>query len=146
MIANDERERGFLTITIHAYQMEETLVAFGMFWRFLFRKHAHQFGSHTSGVDHLILCIARMDAATCDADFGSSSVEVLKLNLSCFAAIHRVGKLTSKLLDVKLRSPHADFLVWIETHTNFPVFHFGMFHEPHTCRNNFGNTRLVVRT
>ena len=85
-----------------------------------------------------------MDIAALDVNLGSSSVEVLILQLTDFAAIHGIGVFGAELLHVKLHHTATDFLIRRETDLDFTVLEVGMLHHVLGGIHDFGHTRFVV--
>ena len=126
--------------------MVETLIAFRRLRTLILWKHCYKLGCQNTGVQHLVLGVAGVNANALDGNFGRGSVEVLKLQLTHVAAVHRVGPLAAETLYVEVVGTHPDFLVRVEGHADFAVLYFLVFLQIDHRLNYLGNARLVVGT
>ena len=101
VVADDVGQGGVLHTALHANQVVETFVLNGVLGGFAFGKESGKLGGHACGVNHLVLGIAGVHADTRDFYAGRGSVEVLKLQLAQFAAVHRVGPFATETLYIE---------------------------------------------
>ena len=87
-----------------------------------------------------------MHIAPFENNLGRSSIEVLKLQLTHFTAIHSIGPFTTELLNIELMRSQTDFLIGIKTDTDFAMLDFGMLFQIYHRRNNLGNAGFIVST
>ena len=146
VVADDIRQFGLFATTLHTRQVIEALIALGGLWTLVGRQQSHEFGSQQRCVHHLTLGIAWVYAHALDGDLCRGSVEVLELQLTHVATIHRVGPLAAKLLYIEVVGTHAYLLVGVEGYTYLSVLHFRMLLQPHHCLYNLCDAGLVVST
>ena len=85
-----------------------------------------------------------MHAHTCYLHLSRSGVEVLVFYFSNLASVHGVSPFATETFHIEKMCSHSYFLIRVETHADFAVFHLGMLFQPHHCLNNFGYTGFVV--
>ena len=144
MVTDDVGEVCLLHRALEGDEMEEALVALRVFRAGHNGKHGIEFLADKDGIFHLALGIAGVDVAALDMDFGTCRVEVLKLKLSNLAAVHGVGVVCAKALDVKLHNAAADFFVRGKTYPDGPVLEFRVLHNILDGVHDFCNAGLVI--
>ena len=85
-----------------------------------------------------------MHIATFEGDFSRCRIEVFKLQLSYFTAIHCVGPVATELLHIEFMCAQSYFLIRIETNTNLAMLDFRMLFQVHYRRNDYGNTCFII--
>ena len=144
VVANDIRELGLFDVRRDIQQMVETLITLCGLRGLAGWQHAGKLCRQRVGIDHLSLGIARVYADALDGDLGRGGVEVLELQLTHVAAIHRIGPLASELLDVEVARTHAYLLVGIEGNAYLAVFHILVLFQPRHRLHDFRYACFVV--
>ena len=124
--------------------MEEAVIAFGVFRLLLLREQGVELFGNAYGIEHLALCVARVDIAPLDAQVCAGGVEVLEFGLSDFASVHRVSEIRPELLHIELNYAAAYLLVRGEADADFSVLEFRMADDVLDSVHYFGNARLVI--
>ena len=81
-----------------------------------------------------------------DDNLGRGRIEVLELQFTDVAAIHGVGPVAAKALDVEMMGTHAYFLVGVEGYAYLAMTYLLMLLQIDHGLHDFGNARLVVGT
>ena len=144
MIADYIRKSCLFHISLNADQMIEPFIPFGMLGRFMTWQHTDKLIGYTNGIYHFMSGIARMHVTPFEYDFGRRRIEILKFQLPYFTAVHRIGPFTTEFLHIEFMCTFTDFLIRIETDTNFTMFNFRVLFEISHCRNNFCDTGLII--
>ena len=98
-------------MAFHGHQVDEALVAFGVFRTLSSRQQILVLHSDQHGVDHLVLGRAGMDAQAAEGCLCGACVEVFVLNAAHGTAVGGVGIVGTETGNIKLVSAPADFLV-----------------------------------
>ena len=146
MIANNVSNRGLLHFTRNSNKMIEALVPLGMFRCFVAGQHGNKTIGYADRIYHLVFGIARMYIASLENNLGRSRIEVLELQFAYFTAIHSISPFATELLNIEFMRTQTDFLIGIETDTDFTMFDFRVFFQISYCRNNLRNTGFVIGT
>ncbi len=117
--------------------MKKALVPFRRFGTFLPGEQRYQLVGQMKRIDHLVLGISGMHIASLYLNLGRSSVEVLVLQFSQLAAIHRICPLGAEFGHVKFIGSAPYLLVGSKSNPNLAVFNFRMIqkilHGGHYC-------------
>ena len=145
VVTDDVGDVSLLDRSVEPDDMEEPFVPFGIFRSLLDRQQSVQFRRYQNGVLHLALGVARMHIPSLNMYLRRSRVEILELQLSDLAAIHRVGIFSPELLDIELNDSASDLLVWREPDLDLTVLELRMLHDVLHRVHNLRHTGLVVR-
>lgn len=96
------------------------------------------------GIDHCILGAAGVNRFAADRDDGACRVETLVLEFSEQTAVHRIGKIRTESLDVKIIRAFADLFVRREGKSDFAVRDLGMRDKIFERGHDRRDTRLVI--
>ena len=146
MVADDIRQVSILYVALYAQQVIESLIALGGLGCLVGRQHFGKLSCQHVRIHHFTLGIAWMYADALDVYLRRGSVEVLKLQLTHIAAVHRVSPLAAKLLHIKVMGTHTNFLVGIEGNTYLAVLDFLVLLQVNHRLHYLGNASLVVST
>ena len=111
VVANDVVERGRRDIALDRAQVEEPFAALGGRGNLGRGKKRGELAGQKRGVAHAVLRRTRMDHLARDFHDSARGVEVLVLNGTGIAAVHRVGKVCAKAGDIEQVGTLADLLV-----------------------------------
>ena len=132
--------------TAETDNVEEALVAFGIFRPLLNRQQCVQLSGDQDRVLHLALRVARVHVPSLNVDLRRGRVEILELQLTDLPAVHRVGIFSPEPLDIELNDSASDLLVRRETDLDLTVPELGMLHDVLHRVHDLGHAGLVVRT
>lgn len=124
--------------------MIEALVTLCVFGSFGARKHGDELIGDAYGVEHFVLCITRMHVAALEGDAGAGGVEVLIFQFAYGAAVHGVGEVAAKPLNVKFMCSQTYLLVGVEADANLAVLNLRIGLQPRNGADDFGYAGFVV--
>ena len=111
MVAQDVAQLCGGDVAVHLAQVVEALTPLGGLGTCHHRQGAVELHGNVGSVDHGVLGRAGVHREAVDGHSGSSSVEVLVLDVAGIAAVHRVGKVCAKAGDIEQVGTLADLLV-----------------------------------
>ena len=117
-----------------------------------FRRHgafgqlAHEIGCDLNGVEEFVFSVTRMEYDPMKCDSHSVSAESLIFNFSDRFSIQCIGESCSKLPDVKILYPSANFLIWGECELNLSMLNFWVIDQVMNCIYDLGYTRFIICT
>ena len=144
VVADDIVQACLLFMALDALQVAEPFIPFGKGRVFKNRKHGMEFHCDQDGIFHFALCRARMDAHPVDGNLGVRRVEVLIFDLAELAAVHRIGVLRPKALDIEAIRAAARLLVRRDADFDGPVRNV-LRNQAFQCGENFRNACFIVR-
>ena len=129
--------------SLHAVHMIKALIALCVLRAFV-RKRRMKFISQLHCIFHDIFGITRMNALPCDSQDCARRVEALITQISQHTAVHRIGILRAKILDIKIFDAVSNLFVRRKANTDLPVLYLGMRKQIRRHRHNLCDARLVV--
>ena len=135
---------GAIHRAFNAGEMIKALIPFGLLRALLFRYARMNFAGKRHGIDHHPFCGAGVDVITDDFHRHRRGVEVLKLQLANTTAIHGVGPLRAKGLNIEIFRPFAHLFIGRERHADIAVGN--VFCLQHRQRgHDLRHARFIIR-
>ena len=97
--------------SLQLQQMVEPLIALGILWLLVGRKHPLQFHCDADGVDHNILCGAGVYIPPLDMDPNIRRIKILILQLPQRTAVYRIGEVRPKALYIEMIRPPPEMCI-----------------------------------
>ena len=144
MVADDILHPGLLDMALDAQQMVEALIAFCGLGRLIGGEHRSELCCEGTGIDHLALGIARVDAHTFYIYARAGGIEVLELELAHIATVHGIGPLAAELPDIEMVGAHAYLLIRVEGDADIAVADLLMVAQIAHGLHDLCNAGLVV--
>ena len=121
VVAQDVAQLCGGNVAVHLAQVVEALTPLGSLGTRHHGQSAVELHGNVRGVDHGVLSGAGVHREAVDGHGGSSGVEVLVLDVTGIAAVHRVGKVCTKAGDIEQVGTLADLLVRGKTDAQLAV-------------------------
>ena len=144
MVAYDIADGCLFYAALNAGGMEEAFVSACSGRCLTGRKKAHQFLRNKDGILHLLVAIAGVNVHAVYMQLAGCCVEVLVFQFTNGTSVHRISKVASELLYIKVIGSFAYLFVRCKAETDFAVFDFGVLNEIFNCRNYFGYAGFVI--
>ena len=121
MVADDVAQRGLCHAALHIREVEEALIALGLFRYFVLGQQRVEVHCHGCSVDHHVLGAAGVNAHAVHRQHCGGSIEVLVFDLAEGAAVHGVAVVAAELLHIEPVRAVADLLVGREDDAHLAV-------------------------
>ena len=144
MIADQHVHRAFFDVTLNFVDVEKALAPFGIFRLFAGRQHLLPLRGHRQRVDHFPLGVAGVHASSAKGHHWIFGVEIFVFQSAQLTAVHGVGEIGAKTVDVETERAPARFLIRCKGHADFSVFYFRMLNQLFHRADNRRDSGFIV--
>ena len=132
--------------TIDAHKVVETLVTCSTFRRLNCWDSLNNSSCNTQSIQHLALCVARVNVTALHCERCTAGIEILELKLALATAVNGISPIATEQRHIEVMCTTTDFLIGIECNAHLAMLDFGMRLQIGDCRNNLSNAGLVIGT